>query len=104
MMGVGPSQDLFYREPRQVPRVAASAAFGEKLSQRRPGPHAADADAQGAVHGPPRLLRRLGDGARLRSGPGAGALMVSVGPEQDLFTTQHGQRAGITHVPLLGEE
>src|SRR5262249_7660672 len=107
-MKIGPSKDLRLGERRQPWATSSfrrcSPRFGEKQSQGSLSRQASPSSPQCHVDRCPVLPLNTFHGSRLVARPTAPALMMSVGPLEDLLNTQLGPIQASGHVPVFGKE
>ncbi len=88
---LGPGEDLLGGQSGQTGAVAGTPPGGQQARQANADGQAAQAVAQRVVHPAPGFARRVGDRAGVTHRPGAGALMVSIGPGQNPPDGQPGE-------------
>jgi hypothetical protein len=104
VMRIRPGQNLLHRQRGRVLRVADAAVFGQQAGEGRTARQTTVALAQVAIHGVPGFLRRLVDPTGGPRRPGARALVVGIGPGQDLADGQPRQTALVADPALLGQQ
>jgi RNA polymerase sigma factor (sigma-70 family) len=104
VMGVGPSENLLFRQRQHGLDIQLADEFSEQLCKRGTGSTKTTiALTQCRIDSRPCFLRGFGDRTRIRCRPFAGTLIMSFGPTHNLLATEAGQIAVISHASLSGE-
>src|SRR5262249_664318 len=88
VVGVSPGEDLFLRQFGEGGNIPYSALFGKQLRQRGAAREATIALNKCPVNCPPRLFRSSANRAGIDLRPLAGALMMCIGPGENLLVCQ----------------
>src|SRR4029453_12832693 len=84
MVLVGPGENLSLRQTRHLRVIAYAPSLAEQLGQGGPALKTAQSSPQRSVHPRPILAERTRDTSSVFFGPASGALVVFIGPGENL--------------------